>query len=417
MELWEFDELVAERAAARMGVQLVPRHVAEHVLGASSRVRASMREAHARFDAEVMSNLKARSLAARHPLLVWRVESTGDFHARLEPPDFAQHQEGARGAPPSVSWPLPIEAKPSLLSILGYQHGPGECDNSLFAIAGRAFQNLAPGPYTPDVLCTAHQAREPTAEELALVDDVAGRLLYQTPEGAAAVTRYGFFHFSDDAEVDRLQLSVSYPVGPDCGASQLFQLPFARVPAKDIGPAIDALFARGLRSPKELAALADAPPAAPSPTPPPGPAVGDGWCQALPGCAERGACYEVARQCLIGSDADCRSSRICREEGWCSLVPGGTKMGDAFLDSLCGAVSDADCASSVACRTGGFCHADNQLCVAKSADDCRAAEACTRFGLCSFAAGACRASSDADCQQASLCRDWHACRAEAGLCR
>ena len=67
-------------------------------------------------------------------------------------------------------------------------------------------------------------------------------------------------------------------------------------------------------------------------------------------CAEEGRCALEDGQC-VPSEKGCRASRLCREQGLCSLGPKG-----------CQAASDADCAQSSRCERNGTCMAKNGVC-------------------------------------------------------
>lgn len=412
LERWEFDDLVAERAAARMGVQIVPRHVVEQMLGGSAGLRASPRQAQGMFDREVLLSLQARAFVADRLLLLWRVESAGPIHAELRPPQLARRL--GSGPPSSAARQETFENSAALARSLGFQRSPGPCDNSLLTLFERSVDRLRGSPF--DVVCSPTEGRTPTPAEQAIVDSAAARILHRCPAGGAACTSYGFFAPFEMSEADVLVVDVTYPVTADCAASTLHYLPIPLSKARDADAPLRALFPKGPLSPKELAVLEKAEPAA-RPAPATAVASTGDRCRGSDDCRLRGRCHEQAGHCWVAADADCRASELCEVEGWCSVLPGTIAVGDAFTDSLCGARTDADCASSVACRSGGHCRAEGGLCVTRSAEDCRASEACTRFGLCSFGGGACRVTSDADCRDAAICKDWHACRAEAGLCR
>lgn len=417
IERWEFDDLVVERSGARVGVLAIPRHVAEHVLGASPRVRASPQHAQGIVDDDWLTSLTARRFASEYLLLAWRAESSGPLHAEIGVPALARRLgKEISGTTTAVT----LEDEAQVARAFGFLRSPGSCDNSLLSVAGRLFESVRDSSVT--ALCREAAGRDPTPEEKALAAEIASRLIHPCPAGSAACTGYGFVRSvgDDTPESQLLDVRVRIPVGGACEVTDFVRLPLSGVTTvAGAGGALRALFPAGPRPLAELRAQdraqADAP--LPVPTPVAGPASPGHRCEDREACKRAGRCHDQAGHCVLGADADCRASELCAVEGWCSLLPGKTPLGDAFLDSVCGARTDADCASSEACRVGGFCRAEAGRCVAGSAADCASSEACARFGLCSFAGGACRAASGADCERSILCKEWHACRAEAGLCR
>ncbi len=114
-----------------------------------------------------------------------------------------------------------------------------------------------------------------------------------------------------------------------------------------------------------------------------------------------------SRCCTAVSDADCRASRACRDEGECS-----TFLGD------CVAKIDADCAGSRDCNDHGRCSARAGACEARSDSDCVESTGCKTLGLCSRSkvGTMCMVTRDADCERSALCSQEGRCTAKDGRC-
>lgn len=390
-----FDGLVAEHIGLRIGVLMVPRHVADHIVGGRSRTRPLLGHPHDVYGADWLNSSKGHRFTSDNTLFLWRVEAKGPFSATLEAPTFM----GRSWEPPSRE--IRFADTKSILNAFGFFYDPNACNNH--------------GSTEGTEVCLPIPQHTPTSEELAIVEEFGPRVMHRCAEGTMACTKYGFVNrVADEPDLEAMVLHLTIPMSSTCAASTPIRIALPPTSLRGSEEPLRALFPRGPRPPKELAARP--PPPAVSAKPKTKPAENPS-CKNSEDCTVHARCHAHASGCWIGSSDDCRASKLCREEGWCSMAPGKKAVGDVFEDSLCVAKNDTDCADSEACRVGGFCHAEANLCVAKSADDCIASVACKRFGLCTFKNGACHAASDADCMQSSLCTDWHACHAENGLCR
>jgi hypothetical protein len=78
-------------------------------------------------------------------------------------------------------------------------------------------------------------------------------------------------------------------------------------------------------------------------------------------CRDLGRCAKgEAGACVVGADAHCRASRVCKLVGHCTA-----------RDGECVAGSDADCRASSMCEAGGKCAARDGRCVAAPSSDAR----------------------------------------------
>ena len=415
MDLLEFDALVVERSKAKVDVKVAPRLVVEQMLGGDPRLRRSPRRVQGLSDPEDLLAASARWFLEDRVLLLWHVESSGPVHATLSDPKLGR-KGGVGGA-----FGSPFEDASAVSRAMGFLRSAEECHNGPPEIASRLFQKLTTTPAL-DLTCSSTQGRSPSAEEAALAGAIAPPLTSKPcAPGAAACTRLALVSPFDplDHRVEELALDIDFPLEAGCYVLRRLRLPLGPTDVVHADASVRALFPAGPRSVAELAALEAAPPPARAAA---GGGAGEpqtkgsGRCAGAD-CAARGRCLDVVGQCLIGGDADCKASELCKVEGWCSAVPGTIAMGPSALDTVCAAKSDADCASSEACAVAGQCAADGGRCVARSSAHCAASEACSRFGLCSLAGRSCRAASDADCQRSALCKEWHACHAESGVCR
>ncbi len=416
IERWEFDELVLDRAGARVGAIVMPRHVVEHVLGASRKVRPSPSEAQGVFDEGNRAGRVARELVKGHAFVLWRVEAKGPFPVLFDAPLFERKEPS--GVSEVSSRALDIGSSASLGNLLGFAWPASSCNEGLTDMVKRAGKSLV--NQTSGVGCSSSASRDPTPDERALIDQVAPRLAFRCSAESASCTQYGFVKPYDVVAptTNLVRFTLTVKVSSTCSVLELFEVPIAETPVLRADGSLRALFPSGMRPVGELSALSKA--EAPLPVAlasAPALPVDGARCVESEACRRQGHCFEALGRCYIGSDADCRGSELCRTDGFCSAEPGKTTVSGAMLDGLCVAATDNDCNAAEACRVGGFCHAEGRLCVAKSAGDCRGSEACTRFGLCSYADGVCRVLSDADCRSATVCTAFGACRAEAGLCR
>jgi cell division septation protein DedD len=75
-------------------------------------------------------------------------------------------------------------------------------------------------------------------------------------------------------------------------------------------------------------------------------------CESTPACTASGSCTVTPKNtCTVGSDADCRQSEVCQNEGLCTAVAG-----------MCRAGSTGDCQASKRCQTHGYCEWINGSC-------------------------------------------------------
>ena len=127
-------------------------------------------------------------------------------------------------------------------------------------------------------------------------------------------------------------------------------------------------------------------------------AATDADCKSSTDCKENGYCKHHQGRCIPGSDAECAKAEYCKPYGLCS-----------FAKSACVASSDADCKKSNQCKTLGLCSAENGVCVVSNKDDCKKLDGCRVFGKCTAKGKGCIVGSDADCSEAVVCKKGEAC--------
>jgi len=75
-------------------------------------------------------------------------------------------------------------------------------------------------------------------------------------------------------------------------------------------------------------------------------------CASTPACQAYGSCtVTVDNTCTAASNADCRQSEVCQNDGLCTAVAG-----------MCRAGSKVDCQVSTGCQTHGYCEWSNGAC-------------------------------------------------------
>lgn len=147
-------------------------------------------------------------------------------------------------------------------------------------------------------------------------------------------------------------------------------------------------------------------------------------------CQEEGQCAVEYGECVVTSDADCRTSEACTKHGRCAKGETGCVAVDAahceasgdckatgacaLVNGVCfGPSTDAHCSGSDACKKWGLCSKGPNGCGPSEAAHCRASQACGASGRCnlatSFGAGMCIASSGADCLRSRRCREYGEC--------
>lgn len=136
-------------------------------------------------------------------------------------------------------------------------------------------------------------------------------------------------------------------------------------------------------------------------------------------CRDDGRCTLRFGTCVPSSDAECRASRACREEGRCYLI--------TRFSPECSALDANDCLRSTGCRERGECSLSGidggkRLCVAQTPADCWRSAICRDEGRCTPIQVAmsdhlhCERASDADCRGSRACTDEGRCRLVSGEC-
>jgi len=75
-------------------------------------------------------------------------------------------------------------------------------------------------------------------------------------------------------------------------------------------------------------------------------------CASTPACQAYGNCTVTLKNtCTAASNADCRQSAVCQNDGLCTAVAG-----------MCRAGSKAECQASTGCQTHGYCEWSNGAC-------------------------------------------------------
>ncbi len=99
-------------------------------------------------------------------------------------------------------------------------------------------------------------------------------------------------------------------------------------------------------------------------------------CKRSKDCLQWGRCTpsKNKRTCQVGSDEDCRNSRLCSEQGQCFAAAG---VG-------CEARSVDDCSRSSGCPDRGGCGLVDKRCGPRSKADCDESTACKKFRICTF---------------------------------
>jgi hypothetical protein len=121
-------------------------------------------------------------------------------------------------------------------------------------------------------------------------------------------------------------------------------------------------------------------------------------------CKAFGRCTGTIGHCTATSDEDCRKASVCAQSGWCVAKDGKCEVpaGSACQNDRCseyaectkrgGACvvgSEADCKQSGICRRGGQCSFRGGKCVIASDADCAGSWRCTRYGFCKYESGKC----------------------------
>jgi hypothetical protein len=155
-------------------------------------------------------------------------------------------------------------------------------------------------------------------------------------------------------------------------------------------------------------------------------------CRQLWTCQKQGHCSGMGRWCVVGSDSDCTRSEACNVEGKCKADTGRCVVGGARVstdaaaagdDAGCTApgarcpsiVSEADCRSSPQCLDNGLCKTENGRCIAASNADCRRSTACATQGLCTVEESRCVVGA-ADCRRTPECAEVGRCTYQNGWC-
>ncbi len=141
--------------------------------------------------------------------------------------------------------------------------------------------------------------------------------------------------------------------------------------------------------------------------------------------------YEI---CTTATDADCRQSEICREHGMCTAQEINyyrnkgkcVKKDKESLEyyrryGVCGplrcVVTSADCKQSRVCADDGRCTLKKDRCVVGSNADCKLSRDCAEGGQCTFKDGRCIATTNAECKGSRRCKERGACFLWRTSCR
>jgi TPR repeat protein len=168
-------------------------------------------------------------------------------------------------------------------------------------------------------------------------------------------------------------------------------------------------------------------------------------------CKEQGKCTHSSGECVASQAADCEASSRCKERGECTA--GGTSCVDACQNTqgcnargecgwarregqICEPKTDSQCSSLAACKEKGYCSrvtCKNKggctlaglptvfgatRCAAGQESDCRATALCSSRGLCSVqtAMGTCHAVNERLCTPSSVCKTDGRCSVKNGQC-
>ena len=94
-------------------------------------------------------------------------------------------------------------------------------------------------------------------------------------------------------------------------------------------------------------------------------------------CALEGRCYgEKSGRCIAKFPADCKKSKVCKNEGRCTAK-----------DGKCIAATRADCQEL--CGRMGHCTPKDGRCIAETDDDCKDSKRCTMYDQCVAKNGQC----------------------------
>ncbi|HQY65171.1 MAG: hypothetical protein IPQ09_22685 [Myxococcales bacterium] len=138
-------------------------------------------------------------------------------------------------------------------------------------------------------------------------------------------------------------------------------------------------------------------------------ATSDADCRKSTNCKEQGACAVENERCVPKSVEDCRASSACKARGNCSL------------SVTCAVVSEADCKLADVCTKQGHCTFQSMgpgwgTCAAGSAADCKRAPLCKTEGLCSVVSpssgGKICGATNADCKASPVCKSEGRCKAD-----
>ena len=96
-------------------------------------------------------------------------------------------------------------------------------------------------------------------------------------------------------------------------------------------------------------------------------------------CVTLGECTPAqGGRCVAAIDDDCRSGRVCAENGRCTATKG-----------VCFATVEADCLASTDCLDEARCTLNDSYCEARSDEDCRSSVGCQQRGACGIHDGEC----------------------------
>ncbi len=162
-------------------------------------------------------------------------------------------------------------------------------------------------------------------------------------------------------------------------------------------------------------------------------------CNQSERCRREGACTWSEGRCVIKSFSDCSTSTDCTEKGRCALLNGqcvpcnqGADCAEKGLCSqnplnnsvqACIAGTNAECKTSRVCRLEGKCSALRGVCVANTNPECQNSEECKLLGYCTACTldSQCTArvffcvAGTSDCPQSQACQSKGECGLSADL--
>jgi hypothetical protein len=119
--------------------------------------------------------------------------------------------------------------------------------------------------------------------------------------------------------------------------------------------------------------------------------VSEAGCRASRICRDDGKCSAVGDVCEPATARDCTESANCKKYGLCAFVPHECPNGRLCPANPAAGTcvgSEVGCRASIDCRERGRCAAEGRGCIA-TAGDCRRSARCAGSGECVLRAGMC----------------------------